>query len=381
MKLIYKDFSIKLKQVDRENYTIRAVFSLPIEDRQGEIIDQTGWVIDEFLKNPVVLFAHDHHQPAIGKVIELAIVDGNLEGVIQFAVEEYDFAATIFRLYAGGYMRAFSVSFANIEQETNETGKLILKKNLLYEISAVNVPAQALALAKSKGIDISAITAKSVVPFRAYDPLDEGVDWDSERSVQEVRRWAGGPDPADIDFTKYKEGFAWYDSEAIDNVGSYKLPHHYVLDGELKTVWLGVASAMAALLGARGGVDIPENEREAVYNHLAKHYKQFDKEVPELKSQLPEEIKISDTSREVLERARQTLDEILSSDKRENKGQKPLTSQGGLRKRVLIRTLNKAVRSLLNEKRKINQIKIEHEHSRNNCERPRDSNTGGKGIS
>jgi len=37
--------------------------------------------------------------------------------------------------------------------------------------------------------------------------------------------------------------------------------------------------------GARGGVDIPESDRDAVIRHLASHYKQFDKEVPE--SQAP----------------------------------------------------------------------------------------------
>lgn len=40
---------------------------------------------------------------------------------------------------------------------------------------------------------------------------------------------------------------------------------------------------MNALLGGRGGVDIPADEREAVYRHLVGHYKQFDKEPPDFK--------------------------------------------------------------------------------------------------
>jgi len=44
-----------------------------------------------------------------------------------------------------------------------------------------------------------------------------------------------------------------------------------------------VYAAMAALLGARGGVILPSADKQGVYNHLASHYKQFDKEVPELK--------------------------------------------------------------------------------------------------
>jgi len=48
---------------------------------------------------------------------------------------------------------------------------------------------------------------------------------------------------------------------------------------------------MAALLGARGGVNIPDADRKGVYNHLAKHYKQFDKEVPEFREYTETELK------------------------------------------------------------------------------------------
>jgi len=41
-----------------------------------------------------------------------------------------------------------------------------------------------------------------------------------------------------------------------------------------------VAAAMAALLGARGGVELPAEDRRKVYNHLAQHYRQFEREPP-----------------------------------------------------------------------------------------------------
>lgn len=45
-------------------------------------------------------------------------------------------------------------------------------------------------------------------------------------------------------------------------------------------VWNGVRSAMQVLLGARGGVNIPERDRKDVYLHLSKHYEEFDKDPP-----------------------------------------------------------------------------------------------------
>jgi hypothetical protein len=40
---------------------------------------------------------------------------------------------------------------------------------------------------------------------------------------------------------------------------------------------------MGALLGARGGVSIPDGERKAVFRHLSRHYEQFGKEPPEFR--------------------------------------------------------------------------------------------------
>jgi hypothetical protein len=110
---------------------------------------------------------------------------------------------------------------------------------------------------------------------------DEGKEWDANAAIARLKEWAGAKDEPNA---KYKTGFAWFDSDALENFGSYKLPHHDIVDGGFVVVWGGVAGAMGALLGARGGVDIPAADRKGVYSHLARHYRQFDKEVPEFKS-------------------------------------------------------------------------------------------------
>lgn len=84
------------------------------------------------------------------------------------------------------------------------------------------------------------------------------------------------------DWSRYEQAHAWFDAEADKATkGAYKLPHHS--GPELTTNWSGVVAAMGALLGARGGVELPESDRKAVYDHLAAHYREFDKEPPELK--------------------------------------------------------------------------------------------------
>lgn len=134
-------------------------------------------------------------------------------------------------------------------------------------------------------------TEKGAVSFTPTIPADETRIWDADAAKKRLAKWAssdGSGDKDKIDWSKYRKGFAWYDAENPENIGSYKLPHHDVIDGELVVVWRGVSAAMGALLGARGGVAIPESDFDSTYNHLAKHYKQFDKEPPEKSAQFYE---------------------------------------------------------------------------------------------
>jgi len=114
----------------------------------------------------------------------------------------------------------------------------------------------------------------------------------------------------------------WYDKENPDIKSSYKLPHH-TAKGH-KTVWRGVAAAMAALLGARGGVNIPASDRKGVYNHLAKHYKEFDKEVPKFKEL--DELEDAETEinelKNLIERLEEKVDSILKRFERLEKPNK-----------------------------------------------------------
>jgi len=73
--------------------------------------------------------------------------------------------------------------------------------------------------------------------------------------------------------------FAWSKNNLPQAFGDLKLPHHRP-DGTL--VWSGVRSAMGALLGARGGVNIPAEDKKKVYAHLSAHYKEFDKTPPKV---------------------------------------------------------------------------------------------------
>lgn len=120
----------------------------------------TGWKLDNFRRNPIVLWAHCSDQPPIGKVISILARAGQLLARVKFASDVYEFAATIERLVQGGFIQATSVGFQPLKWAFNEErGGFDFQEQELLELSVVPVPCnpQALLQAKQAGIDMSPI--------------------------------------------------------------------------------------------------------------------------------------------------------------------------------------------------------------------------------
>lgn len=377
------------------------------EDRDGDIIEPKGAVLNHFLSNPVFLWAHDHRRPPIGRVMPetITISDNAVLADVKFDLND-PFAKMVYEKYKNGFLNAGSIRFRPLEYEpiqqteTDENGneRVVrttgwhIKKWELLEFSAVPIPANPMALAQkgqydpieleiteqldfaketsqevpveqvyeewvkqfadekgndkdletivtdlyqrveelartveelkssslssfhhassstnpntTHGADASGTMdgaggggsdtepekdediSKAVVPFKPTQKASEDRSWDKTAAISRLRKWAskdGTGNKDTIDWAKYRQAFAWYDPNDAKNFEGYKLPHHDVENGQLVVVWAGVRAAMAALMGARGGVNIPDSDRKGVYNHLAKHYKQFEKEPPEFK--------------------------------------------------------------------------------------------------
>ena len=124
-------------------------------DRHGDTVSPDGWRLDAYRENPVVLWAHDYRQPAIGRA-DAVWSDGRaLLARLDFAPTE--FAGQVEHLYRQGYQRGVSVGFRPIRFEERRDpvngaflGIRFLEQELL-EISAVPVPANGDALLASAG--------------------------------------------------------------------------------------------------------------------------------------------------------------------------------------------------------------------------------------
>lgn len=118
-------------------------------DRHGDILEPGGAQIAGYLKNPVVLWAHQYRDLPIGRAASIVREGNSLKAEILFAPTE--FAGEVYTLYAKGFLRAWSVGFLPLEWEVLEDkdGKFAgyhVHSWELVELSAVPVPANPEAL-------------------------------------------------------------------------------------------------------------------------------------------------------------------------------------------------------------------------------------------
>jgi len=163
MKTKYIFGEVKVSPADAD-YDMDVVCSTDAVDRDDEVIEQDGWELDAFRKNPVFLAAHQHRltdgrSSVIGSFASVGVeaaADGRkvLTGRVRFA--DTELGREYRTLYREGHMRAVSVGFMPTKSEMRPVDPAAprgaqrrhLTENELWEVSAVPVPANAEALAR-----------------------------------------------------------------------------------------------------------------------------------------------------------------------------------------------------------------------------------------
>jgi HK97 family phage major capsid protein/HK97 family phage prohead protease len=132
-------------------------------DRMGDVIEQDGWQLDNFRRNPIALFGHSSGFP-IGKWADVAVEGGRLKGRLDLMPAVSDRLREIQAAVAAGVLRAVSVGFRPIEAEPLEdkSGGYRFTKQELVECSLVSVPANPNALSIAKAIGLSRDTQRLI---------------------------------------------------------------------------------------------------------------------------------------------------------------------------------------------------------------------------
>ena len=108
--------------------------------------------------------------------------------------------------------------------------------------------------------------------FQDLPLADRDREWDGDAAEQRVRRWAGAEDGPT---RRYRDAHLWYDGDNADNFTAYKLLIADIVEDRPHAVPRAVIAAAGVLQGARGGVDLPDDEVGRVRGHLARYYEKM----------------------------------------------------------------------------------------------------------
>jgi len=164
MKPVTKLYDCELKDFNEKERTFTAIASTETKDRDGDIMRVSGAKLKNFRKNPVVLFGHDDRSLPVAKATDIRVDGDKLLFKPKFATSDMNpFADQVFKMFKGGFLRAFSIRFDPIKFEVlpseeknpdpfERLGREFKQWELL-EISAVNIPANPEALKSATYLD------------------------------------------------------------------------------------------------------------------------------------------------------------------------------------------------------------------------------------
>ena len=162
--VLRKQFTSEVKAAADDPRGVELAISTADPDRDRDTLAVEGWRLDNYRRNPVVLFAHDYRALPVARATRVWASDGALRSVAHFVEPEvYPLGETVLQMLKRRYLSAASVGFAPIQWTRNEErGGIDFIEQELLEYSIVPVPANPAALvarAAADGLDLAPLRA------------------------------------------------------------------------------------------------------------------------------------------------------------------------------------------------------------------------------
>ncbi len=187
---------IQHKTFDIERKDGWIVASTPVVDRDGDRVQPAGIDLENYRKNPILLYGHNYQDPfaVIGKAAEITVDEMGLRirPELREPATDTDPMHIIKALWDQGLLRAASIGFRPLQAMGNAYGGKDITQAELLEVSLVPIPANQTALrlaAKSLGEgDEKAQQEPDGEPEEAQQKDGEV---QTEETAQEVKEAAG----------------------------------------------------------------------------------------------------------------------------------------------------------------------------------------------
>ena len=153
-------------------------------DRDGDVARVSGWQLDNYRKNPVVLFGHDASELPVGRAKRTWISNDNkLKAEVEFASHQR--AKDVETLVRQGFLNTTSVGFMPLEagprKDVDHPWALEFTKQELLEFSFVPIPANPQAQVESRAARDALI--KSLNPGTGVRPTTPAPPVSKEKSM------------------------------------------------------------------------------------------------------------------------------------------------------------------------------------------------------
>lgn len=262
---------MKVVEEDKKHYMTGYANTKNHADSYGDIPtnynDEDVYVLERMNSNPVCFVDHRSSATNIaGNFVELREDDKGLFFKLLFRQLSDIYNPALkdaVASYITGFGRALSIGGSWLFGDPKNPNHLT--KAILSEISLVGI-----------GSDMDALSSttrpkhfKSILPFADLPIAKKDSPWNFEDTATSLKHLS------DEEFSK---AFLW--KGKIDNVETHQFPVADFVEGELKIIPKALFSAAASLSGAKGGIDLPDDEKDGVKYQIDKYYKKMDIESP-----------------------------------------------------------------------------------------------------
>jgi hypothetical protein len=286
------------KVLDATLGRVHAVVSDETKDRDGDIIRAEFWDTKDFNNHPVLVASHNYFdlRSQIGEWEDMQVVGQGMEGVARYMVGEGNEQADWgFKLAASG-RAAYSVGFLPDMDKAKRLadGGYEFRGQSLLEVSHVVVPSnpnalQALKVLRVHGAGVGDVLATLVDEMLESNPGDPDMEalagklWPYlEQQVNgllipAVSEATKGPIASHSTVTTERSEGSLHGPAWRGAGGEALFPHHDQSVAVLSVCFDAIRDLNTDV------EEVAERDKQGVYNHLARHLRDGDKEPPELR--------------------------------------------------------------------------------------------------
>lgn len=266
MKKEIKTFPFEVKKVNEENsniFTFEGYASTFGNVDLGDDIIVRGAFTNSLAKNSQVpiLWQHQMTEP-VGISIELYEDDKGLFIKGNLPKDDTLVSGRIIPQMKVGSIREMSIGYFTKDSDM-EKGVRLLKEIELFEVSLVTKAMNPQATVSG----FKSFAGNTRLPLAPRERA-----WDSTEAEKRIREYTKSTETPSQDYRKY---FMYFDNEAPELFGSYKMLYADIINGEPHIAPRAIFAIAGILEGARGGVNIPDADKNRIKPVINQLYKRM----------------------------------------------------------------------------------------------------------